>query len=329
MKPTVLLVTLFAAIQAHSQPAPSWTDPSPHQIRFVTVDKDLRLEVLDWGGSGKPIVLLAGLGNTAHVFDDFALKLTSEHHVYGITRRGFGASEYSGSEYGADRLGDDVLAVLDALKLDKPVLAGHSLGGEELSSIATRHPDRVAGLIYLDAGYWYAFDNGKVPARADYQYGRPPQPPAPTDADHASFSAYKQWSARINGFSYPDAELHSGLEFSPDGRVLKRRSPPAGAAGIASGMKKYPSISVRALAIFASPHDLGAWIKTSADPAVQKTAAELSVKEGQVSERAAGAFEEGVPTAHVVRLRGANHYVFLSNESDVLREMRAFLKDVQ
>jgi pimeloyl-ACP methyl ester carboxylesterase len=39
----------------------------------------------------------------------------------------------------------------------RPVLVGHSLGGEELSSVGSRHPDRVAGLIYLDAGYSYAY----------------------------------------------------------------------------------------------------------------------------------------------------------------------------
>jgi len=48
------------------------------------------------------------------------------------------------------------LAVMDALKLVRPVLAGHSLAGEELSSLATRYPERVAGVIYLDAGYAYA-----------------------------------------------------------------------------------------------------------------------------------------------------------------------------
>ncbi len=37
------------------------------------------------------------------------------------------------------------------------MLVGHSLGGEELSSVGSRHPDRVAGLIYLDAGYSYAY----------------------------------------------------------------------------------------------------------------------------------------------------------------------------
>jgi pimeloyl-ACP methyl ester carboxylesterase len=55
-----------------------------------------------------------------------------------------------------------VLAVLDALSLRRPVLAGHSIAGEELSSMATRHPERVAGLIYLDAAYGYAFyDNDR------------------------------------------------------------------------------------------------------------------------------------------------------------------------
>jgi hypothetical protein len=36
-------------------------------------------------------------------------------------------------------------------------------------------------------------------------------------------------------------------------------------------------------------------------------------------------FEGGVPGAHIVRFRNANHYVFLSNETDVLRETRAFV----
>jgi len=46
---------------------------------------------------------------------------------------------------------------MDALKLDRPVLVGHSIAGEELSSVGTRHPEKVAGLIYLDAAYPYAF----------------------------------------------------------------------------------------------------------------------------------------------------------------------------
>jgi non-heme chloroperoxidase len=53
-----------------------------------------------------------------------------------------------------------VLAVLEALKINKPVLAGHFIGGEELSSVGSRRPEKVAGLIYLDAGYSYAYYDG-------------------------------------------------------------------------------------------------------------------------------------------------------------------------
>jgi non-heme chloroperoxidase len=57
-------------------------------------------------------------------------------------------------------LGDDVIAVLNQLKLEHPVLAGHSIAGEELSSIGSRHQERVAGLIYLDAAQWFALYPG-------------------------------------------------------------------------------------------------------------------------------------------------------------------------
>src|SRR4051812_22726419 len=90
MMPRWGLVFLSLAVCAGQ--APVWRDPSPHRVQFVTVEPNVRLEVLDWGGSGSPLVLLAGAGNTAHVFDDLAPKLTPLAHVYGITRRGFGAS---------------------------------------------------------------------------------------------------------------------------------------------------------------------------------------------------------------------------------------------
>ena len=109
----------------------AWYDPfTTHTIQFITVGDNVKLEVLDWGGSGRPVVLLAGLGNTAHIFDDFApSKLTPEMSTTGITRRGYGASSApapGNTNYSADRLGDDVIAAVDALKLERPVLVGHS-----------------------------------------------------------------------------------------------------------------------------------------------------------------------------------------------------------
>lgn len=81
-------------------------------MTFVRAPDGIELEVLDWGGDGRPVVLLAGSGWTAHVFDDFAPKLTSRYRVYGITRRGFGASGFAAGKYGIDLLGDDVLEVI-------------------------------------------------------------------------------------------------------------------------------------------------------------------------------------------------------------------------
>src|SRR5678809_1469997 len=98
-------VLVALAVTAAAQQPAAWKDPSPHAVRFVAVAQDVRLEVLDWGGTGSPFVLLPGGGDTAHVFDDFAPKLTSDFHVYGITRRGFGESGFAPLTSGADTFG--------------------------------------------------------------------------------------------------------------------------------------------------------------------------------------------------------------------------------
>ena len=133
--------------------APQWADPASHRVRFVPVGEGVQLEVLDFGGTGRAIVLLAGLGDTAHVFDELAPKLTGLGHVYAVTRRGYGASSRPDSGYDVARLGEDILAAIDSLGLEKPVLIGHSIAGQELSYLAVRHRDRIAALIYLEAAY--------------------------------------------------------------------------------------------------------------------------------------------------------------------------------
>jgi len=85
-------------------------------------------------------------------------------HVYGITRRGFGASTYPPPQNSADSLGEDVVAVIRALRLNKSVLVGHSTAGAELTSVATLHPSSIAGVVYWEAAYPYAFDDGKGPS---------------------------------------------------------------------------------------------------------------------------------------------------------------------
>jgi non-heme chloroperoxidase len=322
------LVLALIVAPAYSQAPPSWRDPSPHAVRFVTVEKGVRLEALDWGGSGSPVVLLAGGGNTAHVFDEFAPKLTSDHHVYGITRRGFGASGFSTSDDPHDRLRDDVLAVIDALKLKRPVLVGHSIAGAELSAVATSHPDRIAGLVYLEAAYPYAFESANGPSMKEFQISGP-RAPRPTDADLASFGSLQKWDADVYGYRTPESEFHRTWDSDSSGRPRKERDFPGAQSfmAIMTGTNSFTKIPVPLLAIFASPHIPENWIAKSTNPAVRERASAYYTAIDASTEKQANAVEAGVPTARVVRLTGA-HYIFLSNEADTLREMGAFLRSL-
>ena len=86
-------------------------------------------------------------------------------------------------------------------------------------------------------------------------------------------------------------------------------------------MKKFAAIQGPVLAFIAAPQDLGPWFNTSADPEVRRIVAQTQ----PAKETIAKAFEEGVPNAHVVRMPNVNHYVFLTKEADVLREMNTFI----
>jgi hypothetical protein len=130
---------------------------------------------------------------------------------------------------------------------------------------------------------------------------------------------------RINGYAKPEAELRQENMIGPDGSVGKDRSPSGVEQAIREGFRKFTDIRVPALAICAIPPLLPAWFGENEDPAVRAAAEALSDKRTAAYEKQAKAFEDGVPGARVIRLRNASHHVFITNEADVLREMRAFL----
>ena len=132
---------------------------------------------------------------------------------------------------------------------------------------------------------------------------------------------------RVNGFLFPEAELRAQRESTLDGGVGKQRDLPGAALfmPLMTGTKKYTAIPVPALVIFANPHSQGIWVDESTDPAVQTAARAYSIALEALTERQENSVENGVPTARVITLPGANHYVFLSNEGEVLKDIDAFL----
>lgn len=309
---------IFPAAAAYSQSA----DVSRHTIQFVTVQENVKLEVLDWGGSGKPIIFLAGLGNTAHDFDSFAPRLTGKYHVYGITRRGFGESskpEPLPKNYGPDRRGDDILAVITALGLTKPVLAGHSQAGEEMTSIGLRHPDRISGLVYLDAGYEYAAYSSKF-ADGSTRYGvEIERNTLRRDLERLSSAPPAQARQIIAEMQEIMPRFTKLLNsYAPQDEVAARAANPQVWPYIdaidLSSQKYTESIDVPILALFAIPKKC----TQNCDGAGAKIWAAQQAA-------SADAFEAVNPRARVVRLANAGHAIWKSNEADVLREMNLFL----
>ena len=127
-------------------------DKSPHKSEFVTAN-GIKMNYLDWGGTGDVVILLAGLGNDAHVFDEIAPSFTDKFHVIGLTRRGFGETERPFTGYETATRVEDILAFMDALKVTRAYLVGHSLAGDEMTLFAGTYPERVIKMVYLDAAY--------------------------------------------------------------------------------------------------------------------------------------------------------------------------------
>jgi len=131
----------------------AWPGPvAPLTSRFVHVN-GIRINYLDWGGHGPPLVMIHGLGDSPHIFDDLAPRLRSRFHVYAYARRGHGHSDAPAGAYDLATLTDDLRLFLDALHIPRADLLGWSMGGNEITRFAGLHPERVGRLVYLEAGY--------------------------------------------------------------------------------------------------------------------------------------------------------------------------------
>jgi len=331
----ILLIVLFGL--ACAQVAATWQDPSKHQRRFVAVDQGVNLEVLDWGGSGRPILLLTGSGNTAHVFDEFAPKLTDCGHVYGVTRRGYGASSRPPSGYDDQRLADDVFQVIERERLQAPVLAGHSMSGGEMTTLGRQHSDRLGGLVYLDALGDLEDDPPADQEWAALQQKLPPglfPQPKCESIDRSTFAAYRRTLACAMGFAFPESELRAIFE-SDDGRVGPPKTPDWVSRAIGQNQvfrRDYSNIRVPVLALMnialTTEEVLSASGYRPKNDSERATIDQFMARSRIVFGRWTDKLKRHVPDARVVYFPLAGHYVFMTRETEVLREIHTFVADL-
>jgi pimeloyl-ACP methyl ester carboxylesterase len=314
---TILLITS----RGFGVPA-EWKDASKHIIRFVEVEPGVRLEVLDWGGSGEPLMLLAGHGNTGHVFDDFAPRLTDGFRVFAITRRGFGASSQPTQGYDLARMVEDIARVTHTLKLGRVNVAGHSIAGDEMTRLALTYPDNVGKLVYLEAAY------DRVEAqRLEGSFPKLPQPP-PEARESGSAEAVRSLVARTE-ILMPESEIRATRIFGPDGQYLRPVTPESIVRAIAKMVEHPDYRAVRApiLAIYAvyrTAADLSPRYKT-ADSETRQGLDQIFALWQSFAHVQRELLRKSVPQARVDEIRGANHYVFISNRDQVLKDMHIFL----
>jgi pimeloyl-ACP methyl ester carboxylesterase len=182
-----------------------------------------RLQYLDWGQNGPVLILIHGLGDNAHQFDDLAPAFTDRFHVIAYSRRGAGGSE-AGGPYDVDTLTEDLRLLMDALGVKKANLVGMSAGGNEVTEMAAKYPDRVSRIIYLDAGYDWA-DPG---FEAAYKAIPFTAFAIPADA-MSSWDAYRTyqktiWFPQLDDMRRVEASLREDVIIQPD-QTLKPRTP--------------------------------------------------------------------------------------------------------
>ncbi len=193
-------------------------DISGHKVSFVTVEPGVQVEVVDWGGTGQTLVSVTGLGDNAHVFDEFAYQFNDRFHVIGITRRGFGRSSQPSHGYDVDTRARDDFAVLDKLNIREAVFVGHSVAGTELNKLGAVYPDRVRKLVHLDS-----LDIG---SDGWTTLPQPPPPPEDTAVDLESVQRFAAASARPDGYRKPLAAICNMIRTDPTGRVIGAITPP-------------------------------------------------------------------------------------------------------
>jgi len=184
----------------------------------------LRLAVREWTGParGAPgILLLHGLGSSARIFDDVGPRLARGFRVVAYDQRGHGESGKPASGYGFDHVAADVLAVMDSLRLRRPVVVGHSWGANVALEAAARHPRRVAGAVLIDGGF--------ISMRARFDWPAARERLRPPELGPMTVDGFVQM---VRGFLEPavpftdtvEAVLRSIVRVGPDGLVHPRLS---------------------------------------------------------------------------------------------------------
>jgi pimeloyl-ACP methyl ester carboxylesterase len=315
-----VVAALCCAHAAFGQPRATWTDPAPHKPGFVAVASNVQLHYLDFGGTGPTLLLIPGLGNTAHAFDDFAPAFIDKYHVVAMTRRGFGESSHPDDGYDTPELVEDIRKLIARLKLGKVIIVGHSIAGEEMNRFASKYPNEVSKLVYLDAAYDRVAADSLFSEIFVVSPDIPPRP-QPTARDTLTVEAYVRFVHATRGVNIPESDIRTRYRYDGWNEEITRAYQSMGAE-----RPTYRSIRVPALAVYAvtdTVTQLEPWQR--ADREHFRGLMELIRGTEFVEKKLRDQFKTQVPKAEVLEIHGGHHWIFVSHRDQVIAAVRRFL----
>ena len=214
---------------------------------------------------------------------------------------------------------EDIRQFLDALKIPRAIVVGHSAAGGELSLFAITHPERASKLVYLDAAFYM---DGQLELFKRVLRELPEF--FPTPGDNESLDSIRGWYKRMNqGWSDAwEATLRANSTIS---NPEKRNN----ALNLMFQTEARPDhTKIKSPALMITVINPGAYsVKQLKNLPVERRKAidDFLTEARQMKEKEIELFRKAIPNGRVVMLTNADHHCFIDREDDVVREMRGFL----
>ncbi len=251
-----------------------------------------------WTGPGFPIVLAHGLTDSRECWTRLVERLAPRHDVVAYDARGHGGSPPPEPSTPPDAAARDLVALVDALRLERPALLGHSMGAVTAAVAASLLGDRCRGVVLEDPPVWAAPGDGS---------GHAPK------NDH-----WREWRARVvRRRALPEDAMRALLsEEAPDWHPLDREG------WIRAQLAVDPIV-------FDTAHEMHAdWYRHLAQVTCPVLLLTGEVERGGLVDAAAiGRLSACWREARVVVIRGAGHCIRRDRFETYAAAVEAFLGD--
>ena len=188
----------------------------PATDNFVNLN-GLRFHDREYAGPGRPIVLLHGLASNSRWWLLGGPLLARRFRVLALDQRGHGESDKPDDGYDFATVTGDLAAFVDALELERPVVVGHSWGGEMALEYAATYPERAAGAVLVEGGFM------EVSARPGATWERTQEMMAPPDMTHLTpeklVEMAKQWELGPIWSEEIESALLGNFRVAEDGTI--------------------------------------------------------------------------------------------------------------